>query len=211
MEDSYLLWGDVAKDSDAETRAREWVATEEVWRDVEGSSDAAYFIFEEEAERLDELEVHLLGKTADVVVALDFARRTIDGGGLDDIWIDGALTEPACVFYLHCLGVEDLDEVGADDFAFLLRLGDTCEVGHETVGSVDTDDVEVHVFILGEDALVFIFAKQTVVDEYAGEVFADGFVEKHGCNCGVYTTGETEDYAVLSDEFADVGDSALDE
>ena len=211
LEDAYLLWCDVAKDSDAETRTWERVATEEVWRNVEGCSDAAHFIFEEEAERLDELEVHLFGKTADVVVALDFARRAIDGGGLDDVGVDGALAEPTRIFYFHCLGVEDLDEVGADDFTFLLRLCDTCEVGHEAVGRIDTDDVEIHVLILCKDALIFIFTEQTVVDEYASEVFANGFVEEHSGDGGVYATRETEDYAVLPDELADVGDGALDE
>ena len=211
LEDAYLLWCDVAKDSDAETRTWERVATEEVWRNVEGGSDAAYFIFEEEAERLDELEVHLLGKTADVVVALDFARRAIDGGGLDDVGVDGALAEPTRIFYFHCLGVEDLDEICTDDFTFLLGLGDTGEIGHEAVGRIDTDDVEIHVLILCKDALVFIFAEQTVVDEYAGEIFADSFVEEHSSDSGVYTTGEAEDYAVLPDELADVGDGALDE
>ena len=54
-------------------------------------ADRAHLVLEQQAQRLDELEVHLLGQPADVVVRLD--RRGIGRAGLDDVGVERPLDE----------------------------------------------------------------------------------------------------------------------
>ena len=72
---------------------------EDLFRHAEVAADAAYFVFEEIFERLDELELHLLGQAAYVLVRLDDLRRAADGTGFDHVWIEGALHEPLDVAF----------------------------------------------------------------------------------------------------------------
>lgn len=67
LKDAHFLCGDLAEDADAEAGAREGMAPEQVGADAEGTAYAAHLILEEEAQGLDDAEVHLLGESADVV------------------------------------------------------------------------------------------------------------------------------------------------
>ena len=180
LKDAHFLCGDLTEDADAEARAREGVAPEEVGADAEGTADAAHLILEEEAQGLDDAEVHLLGESADVVVRLDGGGGSVDRYALDDVGIDCALREPARSLDLLCLLVEDLDEVAAYDLTLALGIGDAGEVGIETLAGIDATDVEAHVLIGGEHVGELVLAEQAVVDEDTGEVGADGAVEQDG-------------------------------
>lgn len=50
-----------------------------------------YFILEELTKRLNELQLHVLLETTDIVVRLDGGGGSLEGGGLDDIGVQGAL------------------------------------------------------------------------------------------------------------------------
>ena len=82
------------------------------------ATDAAHFVLEEPTERFAELQVHFLGQSADVVVALDDLARDVER--LDAVGVDGALRQPLDIPDLGGLLVEDLDEVRPDDFYFSL-------------------------------------------------------------------------------------------
>src|SRR5690606_11643924 len=56
----------------------------------------------------------------------------------------------------------------------------------------------------------FAFAQQTVVDEDAGELLADGLVYQRGGYRGIDTAGQPEDDARLADRFADLFHRMLD-
>ena len=140
--------------------------------------------------------MHLLGQSADVVVALDDLAGDVER--LDAVRVDGALGEPLGVSNLFGLGIEDLDEVAAYDFAFLLGFGDACQVAEELLGGIDADDVESEDAVVVEHLLELVLAQHAVVDEDAGEALSDGFVEQYGGNAGVYAAGESEDDAVVA-------------
>ena len=53
------------------------------------------------------------------------------GSGLDDVGVEGSLSEEFCVFDFGRFGFEGGDEFCADDFSFLLRVGDAREFGEE--------------------------------------------------------------------------------
>ena len=90
------------------------------------------------------------------MVALD--DRTRDAERLDDVGIDGALTEPLDVLELVRLLIEDLDEAAADDLALLLGVGDALQGAEELVPSIDSDDVQPQVLVVAQDALELALA-----------------------------------------------------
>ena len=59
----------LADDADREPRPRERLAPHHPLGQAELLADAAHLVLEDQPQRLDELEVHVLGQAADVVVA----------------------------------------------------------------------------------------------------------------------------------------------
>src|SRR5207244_8192390 len=100
----------LAEDPDGEPRTRKRLPADDLLRQAELAAYLTHFVFEELSERLDELEVHLLRKTADVVVALDDLGRPFDGDRLDDVRIERALHEEVDALELRRLLLEDFDE-----------------------------------------------------------------------------------------------------
>src|ERR1700722_2967961 len=77
------LLGDLADDADTEAWTWEGLTPNHLGRQAELFADRPHLVLEELAERLDELEFHVVGEAADVVVGLD--RRRVAGPGLDDV------------------------------------------------------------------------------------------------------------------------------
>ena len=105
---------------------------------------------------------------------------TSDGERLDAVGIDSALAEPLHILELTGFLIEYLDEAFADNLAFFLRLGYTCELAEEFLRSVNTYNIEAEALIVAEDILELVFAEHAVIHKYASEVLADGLVEEHG-------------------------------
>jgi len=99
---------------------------------------------------------------------------------------------------------EDFDEAVADAFAFFLWVVDAGEVVEELLRSVNDAEVDVEVVFEGVfDEVAFFFAEEAVVDEDAGELVADGFVEEGGDDGGIDPAGEATDDAFVADGFFD--------
>ena len=127
--------------------AGEGVAFEYQRVDAQRPSHAPHFVLEKEAQRFDDAQVHLFGKSAHVVVRLDGRRRAVHRHGFDDIRIDGSLCQPLDVFDGFRFRVEDLDEVAADDFAFRFGVGDAAQVAQKLLPGLYSLDVEPHVTV----------------------------------------------------------------
>ena len=126
---AHLLGRDVAENADGQAGTREGMSGNQVLGHTKLAPNAAHLVLKEPLQRLAELEVHLLGQSADVVMALDDLARDVQA--LDAVGVDGALGQPLGISNLLGFGIEHLDEVAADDLALLLRLGDTGEVSEE--------------------------------------------------------------------------------
>jgi len=179
-------------------------------------TDAADFILEEIAERFNEFELHGFWQAADVVMAFDGLRGAFDAGGLDDIGVEGALDEPvdSTGEFGDALGlvIKDSDKFIANDFAFLLRVGDTGEAGKKALAGIDGDEVEFEV--VAEGLLDFgelVFAEDAVVDEDACEVVAEGLGDEDGGDGGVDSARKGADGVTIADLLFDAGDGGLDE
>ncbi len=136
--------GHLADDADAEARAREGVAPDDLGGQAELLADQADLVLEQGAQRLDELELQVLGQAADVVVGLDVGGARA-AAGLDDVGVERALDEELDLLALlgrladdlGLGGLEDPDELAADDLALLLGVGDAGERVEEALGGVD--------------------------------------------------------------------------
>ena len=70
-----FLGGYFANDTDAKSRARDWLTEYEVFWDAELKAGFSYFVFEEVAQRLDDFfEIYVVRQSSDVMMGFD------DGG-----------------------------------------------------------------------------------------------------------------------------------
>ena len=95
LQDAHLLGCDGAEDAHGQSRSGEGMASDEVFGDAELSAHAAHLVLEEPLQRLAQLEVHLLGQSAHVVMALDDLARDVEA--LDAVGVDGALGKPVAL------------------------------------------------------------------------------------------------------------------
>ena len=114
----------------------------------------------------------------------------------DDVGVDGALGQvlhrtPAFGEVLRH-GEELLPELRADDAALLLGLDDVGQQRGVAVLGVHVH--EVHVELLREHLFHFfglVLAQQAVVDEHAGQLFADGLRAQRGHHGGVHAARQS--------------------
>src|SRR5262249_7120564 len=117
----------------------------------------AYLVFEKLAQRLDELEVHLLGQSPHVVVALDDRARTLERHALDDVGVQRALYEPPrarTAPHLLRLFVEHLDEDAANGLSFFLGVRDATQSGEKALARIDRDQIQTKALAEGADYLL---------------------------------------------------------
>ena len=153
----------------------------------------------------------------DVVVALDRdGLLALGTAGFDHVGVDRALREPSDsarvrLLDLRGLGLEDLDELPADDLALLLGIRHARELAQEQVARIDAHDLRVQ--LAGEhvhDHVAFVQPQQAVVDEHAGELVADGAVDQRGRDRRIDAARQAEDHLFTPDLFTDPGDRFFD-
>ena len=196
LQHAHLLGRDVAENTHCQAGTGEGVARNEMLGHSELAAHAAHFVLKEPFERFAELQVHLLGQAAHVVVALDDFARDVEA--FDAVGVDGALRQPFGIGDFAGLGVEHVHEALADNLALALRLGHAGEFGEELLGSVHADNVEAEALVVAHHVAELVLAQHAVVNEDTGEAVADGAVEEHGGHGTVHAARETEDYAVVA-------------
>ena len=127
------------------------------------------------------------------MVALDLHRHPLTGfrvnvgaGALDHIGVKGALgqviegTQAAALLFKHA------DEFRSNDFALLFRIGDVFEFFDETLASIDVFNVNVE-FAIEEihEEFRLPFPHESLVDEHAGELITDGFLQQKSEGGGI--------------------------
>ena len=135
----------LADDPHAQARAGERLAPDDLVGQAELGAEPADLVLEQAAQRLDQLQRHVLGQPADVVVALDHRRRAVAAAALDDVGVQRALHEELGVGQTAGVLLEDAHEQLADDLALQLRLGDPGEAVEVAVAGVDVDQLQAEV------------------------------------------------------------------
>ena len=122
------------------------------------------------------------------------------GARLDDVGIDGPLSQELDAVQLAGLLLEDSDELSADDLPLLLRIRNSGQLVQEAIHSVHRDEVGVHLVLEHlDDLLRLALAEQTVVHVNADELLADGFDEQSGDYGAVHTAGEGQQDFLITD------------
>ena len=74
--------------------------------------------------------------------------------------------------------LEHPNEFGADDLAFLLRIGDSFQLADETLTGVDVFNVNIELAVEEiHQEFGFPFPHETLVNEHAGELITDRFFQ----------------------------------
>lgn len=213
LDDLDLFRRDLADDADAKAWARERLAIDQMIGNAQLAPCFSHLVLEQETQRLDDLlEVDAVGQSADVVVALD------DGGlaeaALDDVRIDRSLHEEVDLADLLRFGLEDTDELLADDLALLLRLGHALELFVEPLLGIDADEVQIVVPAGTEDGfdlIALVLSEEAVIDEDAGELLADRLRQEHRRHGGVDAARERAERLARADLLAQGFDRRADE
>ena len=140
-QDVETLSGDVTDDPDGEPWAGEWLAPHDLLGQPKLLADGADFVLEQVSQRFDELEMHVVWETPDVVVALDLGG--ILGAGFDHIGVQRALYQVGGVVNVFRHLLEDTNEGFADDLPLALRVGDAGKGFEESVLRLDVHQVHV--------------------------------------------------------------------
>ena len=133
--------------------------------------------------------------------------------GLQDVGVDGALRQEAdLVANLACLLLKHADELGTDDLALCLGLGDVNQLAKEAIGRVHIDQVRVHLILEHvDDLLAFTLAHEAVVHVHADELLTDCLDEKGRDDRAVNAAGKSQQNLLVTDLLADCGNLLVDE
>ena len=208
LQHAQLLASDGTQDAHSQAGTGEGMACDEMLGHTQLASHAAHLVLEEPLEGLAQRQVHLLGQTTHIVVALDYLACYVER--LDAVRVDGALSEPLGILNLLSLGIEHLDEVAANDLALLLGLGYALEVAQELVAGVDAYHIEAKALIVLHNIGKLILAQHAVVNEDTSELVAYSTVEQHGTHRTVDTAREAQYHAVRTYLLTQLLDCSLD-
>ncbi|ETW14695.1 cytosine deaminase [Roseivivax marinus] len=210
-QDVELLRRDLARAADREAGSRERVAADEALRQAEFTTERADLVLEELAQRLHQLQAHLLGQTADIVVRLDRDRRAArEADALDHVRIQGALREEGRALDLVGVLLEHVDEEPADGLALDLGVRHSGQLAEEQVALVGVDQRDVVVVAEhGDDLVRLALAQEAVVHEDAGQIVADRLVDQHRRDRAVDSTRKPADHLGVANLVADLLDRLL--
>jgi len=183
------------------------MAIDHVVRQAERDAEFAYLVLEQLAQRLEEIEIERLGKAADIVMALDrMCLLGLGAGRFDHVRVNGPLRQPPGVVEPARFGLENLDELAADDLAFLFRVGDALEVAEEAGSGIDVNDLDAEIAGEGLHHLLgFVEAQEPVINEHAGQLVTNRAMDQRCGDRGVDAAGKAEDHLVMADLRTDPG------
>ncbi len=175
----YFLRGDLADDADAETRSGKRMAANQRGADAQPAADPADLVLEQEAQRLHNLEIHLLREASDIVVGLDYDSRAVHLCGLYHVGVNRALSEPFHVLDFSGGRVEYLDEVLADNLPLCFRVSDSAQISEKPFRCLNPSDIQSHTLVGLKHFRSLVLSHQAGIHEDAVEVVADGAVQEH--------------------------------
>src|SRR5690606_6619261 len=198
-----------ARAADSETRSRERMATDEAIRQAEFLAEQAYLVLEQFTQWFDELHLHALRQTTDIVVRLDRDRRTAGKrNAFDNIRIERALHEEICAAELLGFFLEHFDKEATNCLARLFRIGFAFQLTDETISSINENEWQVVMFAKHFNNLAsFVFTHQPVINQNTGQLITNSFMREKRCNGRIHTTGKRADHFAATDLLTDRFDS----
>src|ERR1700719_450686 len=203
----------LSQDAHAESRSRERMPMHHLLRKPQLQPQLSYFVLEQFAQRLQQLELHVFRQAAHVVVRFDDMRLSRLGARrLNDVRIDRALREPLDVFEFRRLFIEHFDKTPADDFSLLLRIRFAGQRRQEALFGIDANDLHAHVLCeRGHHLIAFTQTQQSMIDEYASQLRADGLMQQRGQDGRINPTRQSQQYPIAANLSANARDAVLDD
>ena len=178
------------------------LAPDDLGRQAELLADQADLVLEQRAQRLDQLELEVVGQAADVVVGLDVGGAGA-AAGLDDVGVERALDQerrPArrCAAASPTISASAASKTRMNSRPMILRFSSgsltPASASRNRFGGVDHvqrdagrgDEVAL-------DLLGLALAQQPVVDEHAGQPVADRPLHERRRDRGVDAAGQPAD------------------
>ena len=147
------------------------------------------------------------------MVGFDDPGRTTGGQRLDDVGIQRPLDQVGCPGDLGtCDAAKDVNKGMADALPLFFRILDTVEPIKEVFGVVDNDEASPHV--LSERPLyvfAFMFSEESVVDENACDLIANGPVHQGRGHRRIHAAREPANNGGVPDRLPDRLDRFVDE
>ena len=130
--------GDLPNDADGQSRPGKGLPHDHFPGQPQLQTHFPNLILEEVAQRLNQLQLHVFGKAAHVMMSLDSGRvPVVRGFTFDDIRIQGSLGQKLGVAQLRGDFLKNADEFLADGLALGFRVGDSFQPGQEPLGGID--------------------------------------------------------------------------
>src|SRR5439155_19643344 len=191
--------------------SRERMPPQYVLWDPELSPDVTDLVLDEAPQRLDDLERHDFGQTADVVVRLDpRARLRLARARLDHVGVDRPLHQQAYVAHAARLLLEAADELLADDRPLLLGIAHSFEAAKKALRRIDVHETQTRTE-RGDDLFGLVRAQQPGIDEHAREPIADRARHERGRDRGIDAARESADRVAVADRAPQFRDGLVDE
>ena len=180
---------DSTKAANAETGTGERLAVNHSGGKTESSADHTNLILEEKLYGLNELERHIFGQAAYVMVGFNGLFAV----AFENVGVDSTLSKEGDAFKLVGFFVEYLDKFAADYLTLCFGIGNTRKKIEEAICCVNVYKVSIKLVAEHFDNLFgFALTHKAVVYVYANELFADSFDEKGSNNRRVNTSGKSE-------------------
>jgi len=104
------------------------------------------------------------------------------------------------------------NEFFADNFTFAFRSSYSCQFAVEALACVNAYEVNIELTAFTENSanlFALVFAQQTVVYKYAGQLLADSLSQHSGTNAGINTAGKRAQHLAVADSFFQLSNSLL--
>ena len=175
-------------------------------------TEPAHLVFEQLTQRFNELEGHVLGEPADVVVALDHRCGAVAAATFDHIGVQRALHEELRVAQPTGVLFEDAYEQLTDDLALRLGLGHTLEPLEVPFTGTHVDQLDAHVAAERLDHLIaLVEPHQPGVDVDACQLRADRAMYQRRGDGRIDATAERADHPARTHLGPHRGDLLVDD
>jgi hypothetical protein len=187
-EDIEPMLGHFAHAAHRQPRTGEGMPPDDVVRHAELQAQLANLVFEQIAERLDQLEFQILGQSAHVMVQFDGGGRAVGrSAAFDHVRIQRALRQETAAFDLCRLVGKTLDKSMAYAASFFLRIGNAGQRVEKFI--LGLYHVQIRLEMIGkflDDRFFLVFSQQTVIDQDTGELPSDSLRQQSGRDRGIH-------------------------
>mmetsp|Transcript_111165 Transcript_111165/g.203675 ORF Transcript_111165/g.203675 Transcript_111165/m.203675 type:complete len:269 (+) Transcript_111165:613-1419(+) len=169
---------------------------------VQLPSESTHLVLEQKPQWLNNLHLHPVWQATHIVMCLDDARWSTEGGRFNHIWVQGSLQQHALFegkAHLCHGSFESFNEQSANDLSLLFGLGHAGQSCIEIRLCIDHLQFQAWNMLLKPilHRGSFILPQQPSVHHERPEAIPNGFVHECSCHTGIHTTADSSNHILL--------------